>query len=195
MLNYQFRTLDNWQGERVRQRRSSIFRAQWIDTLDLLEAELKHLRATEIVIQADVSTDMLKNDGMLRANASPSTPRVCLSFQSKHGPLSYPCDDFMGWQDNVRAIALALQALRAVDRYGVTRRAEQYKGWQALAGPPPVDKWALIQELTRLAGDAAHGQLEKQVKLARVRCHPDRHGGDETLARRVNQIAQLLGVK
>ena len=33
---------------------------------------------------------------------------------------------------NLRAIALALAALRAVERYGVTRRQEQYKGWAEL---------------------------------------------------------------
>jgi hypothetical protein len=36
------------------------------------------------------------------------------------------------WQHNVRAIALGLEALRKVDRYGITRRGEQYAGWKAL---------------------------------------------------------------
>lgn len=49
--------------------------------------------------------------------------------------LSYPCDSCDNWQHNVRSIALALQALRAVDRYGVTRRAEQYRGWGKLPAP------------------------------------------------------------
>ncbi len=32
----------------------------------------------------------------------------------------------------MRAVALSLQALRAVDRYGVTKRGEQYVGWRAI---------------------------------------------------------------
>lgn len=44
----------------------------------------------------------------------------------RRGHLSYPCDTFTTLQDNLRVIALALEALRMVDRYGVTRRGEQY---------------------------------------------------------------------
>ena len=32
---------------------------------------------------------------------------------------------------NLRSIALGLKALRAVDRYGVSRRGEQYAGFRA----------------------------------------------------------------
>ncbi len=39
------------------------------------------------------------------------------------------CCDF--WQHNVRSIALGLEALRAVDRYGISRRGEQYAGFRA----------------------------------------------------------------
>ena len=49
--------------------------------------------------------------------------------------MSYPCDKYSNWQANLRAIALSLEALRAEDRYGVTRRAEQYKGWAKLLPP------------------------------------------------------------
>lgn len=35
------------------------------------------------------------------------------------------------WQHNVRSIALGLEALRAVDRYGITRRGQQYAGFRA----------------------------------------------------------------
>jgi len=38
----------------------------------------------------------------------------------------------------MRAIALSLQALRAVDRYGVARRAEQYRGWKQLPSATPA---------------------------------------------------------
>ena len=39
------------------------------------------------------------------------------------------CCDF--WQHNLRSIALGLEALRAVDRYGISRRGEQYAGFRA----------------------------------------------------------------
>src|SRR5579863_10251967 len=57
---------------------------------------------------------------MLYAGAKLRTQGIILTFNSKHGPLSYPCDKYSNWQANLRAIALSLEALRAVDRYGVT---------------------------------------------------------------------------
>lgn len=45
--------------------------------------------------------------------------------------LVYATDCCEFWQHNVRSIALGLQALRAVDRYGISRRGEQYAGFKA----------------------------------------------------------------
>jgi hypothetical protein len=45
--------------------------------------------------------------------------------------LVYATDACVYWQHNVRSIALGLEALRAVDRYGITRKGEQYAGFRA----------------------------------------------------------------
>lgn len=106
----------------------------WSGTMDLLERELRFLGAKNILLQMQVEARDIRNDGWIKANARPSGPGVILTFDSKYGPLSYPCDTFRDWQTNVRAVALALEALRKVDRYGVTRRGEQYTGFGQL--PP-----------------------------------------------------------
>lgn len=118
-------------------RRRATFRIGYSDRLSLLESELAKLGAKEIVIQAQFEAKDIRNDGWPRSSARPKGPAVVLSFQSKHGPLSYPCDSYDAWEDNLYAIALALEALRAVDRYGVTKRAEQYKGWAQLPPAKP----------------------------------------------------------
>jgi hypothetical protein len=93
---------------------------------------------------------------------------VTVAFDSKHGSLKYTADKFATWQENLRAIALGLEALRKVDRYGVTTRGEQYTGWKALpAGEsePNVERGrSLIEEFGG-------------VKQALMATHPDR-GGD-----------------
>jgi hypothetical protein len=49
----------------------------------------------------------------------------------------FAVDMFPSWQDNLRAIALGLEALRKVERYGIANRGEQYAGWaQLTAGGP-----------------------------------------------------------
>lgn len=59
-----------------------------------------------------------------------------------------------------------LEALRAVDRHGITRRGEQYAGFKALPpGGPSVERGRLLVE--------QHGS----VRRALLATHPD-HGGD-----------------
>lgn len=134
MLDYVVRPIEAWPGEQTKTPVRSRFDTPHNETLRLLERELNHLRARTVVVQAFVTESDLRNDGMIRANARPRRPGIVLSFESKHGPLSYPCDTFDRWEDNLRAIALSLEALRSVDRYGVTKRAEQYTGWKRLGG-------------------------------------------------------------
>lgn len=90
-------------------------------------------------------------------------------------------DAFPHWQDNVRAIALGLEALRKVDRYGIGKRGEQYVGWRALP-----------------AGDA--GEVDRGRDLieeaggvrAALKCHHPDHGGDPADFSAVQAARELL---
>jgi len=139
-MDVRFRPISTWPGEHTppHQRKSRwSFKASWPQTLDLLDRELYQLGARNIVIEIALRESDIRLDGWPRADArSPSHPGVVVSFDSKHGPLRYATDVFEYWQHNVRAIALGLEALRKVDRYGITRRGEQYTGWKAL--PPGI---------------------------------------------------------
>jgi hypothetical protein len=175
------------------------FKASWSDTVDLLERELRHLRAKDVVLQLDVQEKDIRVDGMLRANAAPSHPAVRISFESVHGPLTYATDSCEHWQHNVRSIALGLEALRAVDRYGVTKRGEQYAGWKALpAGAGESSSHMTKDEagslLYRVSGVGIFQPPEEAFRKARARAHPDRNGGDRTLWDQVEQAAKVLGV-
>ena len=203
MLTYQFRPIDQWPGEKTKSRKKSQFSASWSATLDKLESELKHLRAKDIVIQAGVTSAEIRNDGMLRSTAKPSWPGVILSFSSKHGELSYPCDTYTDWQSNVRAIALALEALRTVDRYGVTRRAEQYQGWAKLPGPNNPDQNPTTFEhavnlFLRVAGGNKEeilrnrDYMEQVYRRACAATHPDHYPEHAEMFRRIQTAKQIL---
>jgi hypothetical protein len=183
-----YRPLGVWpSGKRTQNRERSRFRAGWSDTLNLLERELAHLGVrydAMIVIEAGYTEGEIRLDGLPRRDARPRDPAVVLNFDSKYGPLRYGCDTYTMHDDNLRAIALALEALRAVDRYGVTKRGEQYAGWKALPdgslNHEQAQQWI-----------ADHGG---SVAEALRRTHPD-HGGNvgdlaRTLeARKVLQLA------
>jgi len=142
-VSIRFVPIQKWPGEPTprNDREDSRFRAPYRDTLDLLDKELFQLSARNVIIQAYMEQGQIRNDGWPYSTAQPSQPGVILSFEKlnedegRYEEVSFPCDRFNLWEDNLRAIALALEALRKVDRYGVTQHGEQYKGWTRLPAP------------------------------------------------------------
>ena len=157
-----FRPLVDWPTPSATRKRAP-FRAPYSETLRLLIHELDMLGNTgPRVIQVALSEADIRRDGLPRANARPAHPAVALSFTSRHGPMHLSTDTFDDWRDNLRAIALGLESLRRVDRYGIARSGEQYAGWLQLEASTRGS--ALIRE---------HGGVRAAMKAT----HPDR-GGD-----------------
>jgi hypothetical protein len=201
MLEYRTAPLPTtWPGKSNGERGNSPFKSDWGATLSLLERELRHLNAHDVVLAIGVLAAHIRNDGGVRADARIREPGVVLSFTSGPDRLSFPCDRFNFWQDNVRAIALALEALRKVDRYGV-QSGRQYQGFKALPGAGQssigmsTDAAALV--LSALTGDppmpmtTRAGAAREAVRSARAKAHPDR-GGDRLIWDDVNQAAAIL---
>lgn len=212
-MTYTVRPLSDRSWLRPARRGRSRFTAYWSDTLDLLQREVAHLGGRDLVIEIDVPEHGIKNDGMLRSNARPTDPAVVVAFESKHGPLLYRSDQFSQlawgshathpWQDNVRAVALTLEALRAVDRYGATETGQQYAGFKALpagrAMPPShMTTEQAYDVLCEVLGPKAvvddDVSDEQLVRRAKAAAHPDRNGGDRTFWDQVEQAATVLGV-
>lgn len=185
------------------QRQSTRFSAKWVETEQLLVDEVERLDGRNLVIEVDVREQDLRLDGTLRANAREAeTPGVVVAFESKHGPILHRCDTFTApytwqgphWQHNVRAIALTLQALRAVDRYGAADTGQQYAGFKAL----PAGRAMAASHMTRTDAEnvLVHwGGADGDFRRARAAAHPDRHRGDRTAWDQVEQAAQVLGVR
>lgn len=178
----------------VHERTSGRFQADLDATWKLLERELRHLEAGEpVVIEAGYEAREIRLDGRPRAGARPVDPGVIVSFESRLGPLRYACDTYWRWESNLRAIGLTLEHLRAVDRYGVTRRGEQYQGWSAL---PPAGAGEMSPEeaeaFIRHHG-GGNGPLLDAYRAAAKRLHPDVGGSDEDFVRleRARQAAGL----
>jgi hypothetical protein len=187
-----------WPGDLTPQsrRRSPTFKASLTQTVKTLSTEIRNLcdtraqrESAELLLA--IPAEGFRLDGKPRANAYPEHPGVIFSIDSKHGRLSYPCDTFTTWQANLRAIALALEALRLVDRYGVTRRGEQYRGFlelEATAAPAGFrTSLEAIEFLAQVAGGVEDGPVPNLVVLRRAQRagHPD-NGGDPALFQRVS---------
>lgn len=192
--------IQDWPTELTEERKESRFRAAWaisrtgnMSTLELLDRELRFLEAENLLLQMAVTPGDIRRDGKIRANATPSHPGVILTFDSKFGPISYPCDAFWDWRDNVRAIALSLEALRRVDRYGVSKRGEQYTGWKRLAARVDGGPHAVLALHARLSEAEVRKDPRRAYLLASKATHPDRGGEAKDFAL-VGEAARILGV-
>jgi hypothetical protein len=163
-----FRPLPLWPYKPTENRRSiGTFKAAWSDTLDLVEYEIGLLAGADIIIAGAFREEDIRLDGMMRSTARvPEHPGIEISFDSAHGRLVYASDVCDFWQHNVRSIGLGLEALRAVNRYGISRKGEQYAGWLQLGwANEPIQ---LGRTLVEVAG-GMHQALKAH--------HPD-YGGE-----------------
>ena len=201
-IEMRFLPIEKWPGTPtpLHKRRHSTFRSSWSQTADLLESELEHLKASDTAIQADCDRSQLRLDGKnFRANAKLRGPGIVVSFSSRGKHLSFPCDAFLDWQDNVRAVALTLQHLRAVDRYGVTQRDEQYTGWAKLPGPVSSGHTGFNGNFEAMQFLRDHGiptENHGAIRGLAIRTfHPDKHGGDDSLWKQWLSAAGVLGIE
>jgi len=167
-------------------------------TLDLLEYELRQLKARDVRIEAGYNLASLRNDGWPRGGTRPSHPGVVLYFTGVDGDMCFPAGAYSRMEDNLHGIALTLECLRAVDRYGVTMAHEQYRGFLAL---PPArsasEAWTIDSAVAWLAlrtGRTESSLLENRAtyreayRAAAARMHPDNPAGS------VDQFAVLQAV-
>jgi hypothetical protein len=199
MLNATFRPLHQWPNPRIAHKAAQ-FKAGWLNTLDMLEHELGKLRAHDIVIQIEDPEGIkgIRNDGSYRIVSKshyPNKAGVILTFESPKGSISMPCDRYDDWQDNLRAIALSLEALRPVDRYGVTRGNEQYRGWAQIEPPSNgMDREKALEVIASILGaprDAVDANPAAFVREARIRYHPD-STTDEAVKKTRHEMSALI---
>lgn len=211
--NLDVRPLTTWPGTLTAwsSRTRSQFSAPLRSTLTLLTRELDALGARHPVLEVAIPADQFRIDGRPRANAREEHPGVVLSLPTTHvGALRYATDTFDRWQDNLRAIALGLEALRKVDRYGITRRGEQYAGFKAIGSGIAMPAAAAVQmtvdEAARVLADLSRTEhvtpdpsrlIEFEAaraaafRVAARTHHPDA-GGDRATWDRLEQAKHVL---
>jgi hypothetical protein len=167
--------------------------------LELLEREAEQLLAVSVIIEIAVAAGDIRQDGKPRASARPTLPAIVVYILRRNKtPLQFASDAFTGWQDNLRAIALTMENLRAIDRYGVTKAEEQYRGFEAIEAPQAVSRERQCAEvIANYTLKTAEDLLSNfdALKLAyRAACrqtHPD-FGGDAEAFKVVQEAYEFL---
>lgn len=142
-----------------------------------LQVQLNRLGADEEILSTNVE---LRLDGQPRSDRrTPSDPGAAVYFTMSGGkPRVLACDRWDRVADNIAALAAHIEAIRAVDRYGVGTLEQAFAGYRALAAS--ASEWWQVLELTpsatRLEAEEAHRRLAKQH-------HPDVGGSHDTMAK------------
>lgn len=215
-----------WQdANRAKLRLPPPFSATYTDTLNVLDRELNAIGTTNAHLQLGVNDRDIRQDGRLRADVKVSHPGVILTIDTReHGTLTYATDRFaarwsgqVSWQANLRGIALGLEALRKVQRYGIAEQGQQYAGYKAigsgielhraemtveaaaetLAGAITNDRGEInigdyggwINDPAALINDP--GLIADTYRIAVLAHHPD-HGGDPDTFRRITEARDVL---
>jgi hypothetical protein len=200
------RPIEHWPAEVTPRRVTAPFSASWEKTARLFTHELLMLGARDIVVQLALDERDLRMDGLPYATTRLAHPGVVVTFASDRagGVVRIATDRFTTAEDNLRAVALALEALRKVDRYGVTSGGEQYTGWLAIEPPnQPPSPDAAAHLLIEASGETGYGaqtflsygydQLRRDVWRAVVRRHhPDAAGRDIAYWRQLVEAKRVV---
>lgn len=141
-----------------------------------VQDEVRRLGGINLVISSNLP---VRRDGMPYANSSqPADRAVAVYFKYKQKPMCFACDRWDKVQDNMRAIAKTIDALRGIERWGSGSMVEQaFTGFMALAAPE--QSWQVLgisSHATRAEIEGAHSRLA-------MKHHPDRGGDTNTMAR------------
>lgn len=192
----------DWPGELKGTRKSAQFASTLATTARELAAELDKLKARNPRLRVAVTREQLYLDGSaIRAGERPFHPGVVLVFDTPEGQMTFPCDTYTRWEDNLRAITKTLEALRAIDRWGVTT-GQQYGGFLAIEAARSMpagfssfeEAWRYLEEVAGLPKDVyepPESRLPRLVRAALRRTHPDM-GGDPAEFRRVTLAEQFI---
>lgn len=203
-MNVTFRPIEEWPAsvpgepgfEPYRLRERARFDSDWErGTLALLRYELVRLGVDAVVIKLALTDRDIRRDGWPRANSRPEHPGVILEWQIGEQWYRRAAEKFDHWRDNVRAVALTLQRLRDIERWGAVS-GEQYEGFKLELESPRNNALEARRVLEELAGlspeDARTMESVRLYRLARRRTHPDAGGSNEAF-NEVQEAWRVLG--
>jgi hypothetical protein len=175
--------------KRTHARRSAPYKVTMVKAFADLQRTLKLLGAVRgsVVVSSNVPPRNAMgtpcNDG-----AKLEDPGVAVYWTTQaHGERVVACDRWNTVRDNVRAIGLALEGLRAMERAGATqildRAFQAFGALPAGEGAPVVRPWWEVLGFPKaLTGSLSVAVIEARYRELATKAHPDKGGSDAAMA-------------
>lgn len=159
------------------------FKMTFAAARDRLLDELRKMGARYVVISTDVP---LRRDGLPYADGDPKDPGVAVYFDLDGEQHVLACDRWDRVRMNTQALALTVDALRGLERWGSTdimRRA--FSAFEMLAAPIVTPRsWREVLDIRDWQTANMATVRESYRQLAKL-CHPD-VGGDHAAMAELN---------
>jgi hypothetical protein len=150
------------------------------DGLQRLYGELRRLGAATVIISSNLQ---LREDGWPYANQAKrlDDPGIAVYFRLSGAARVLACDKWNSAADNLAAIAGHIEAIRAVDRYGVGTLEQAFAGYAAL----PANTAANWRDVFGFKPDerVTWDQVQERFRERARSAHPDAGGSDLEMAR------------
>jgi hypothetical protein len=164
--------------KRTRARRSGSFKkyGKYINVeqaTQRLQRELDRLGAKDATLSTNLSLNLR---GIPRGDENPGDPGAAIYFAYKGKATVLACDTYYRVADNIAALAAHLDALRAIERYGVGTIEQALAGYKALPADTAAD-WRVAFGFTSGARITVD-EMNSRYKLMAKDRHPDKTGDD-----------------
>jgi hypothetical protein len=172
-----------WPRKESWQRSSSRYEVDFATARDHLANELRLSRARDVVISTNVP---LRRDGLPLANMrQPDDPGVAVYWTGRGNrgepvPRVIACDVWRTVRENLRAVGLAVEAIRSLERTGASEILERaFAGFARLPETAGAgDHWTTLGIARGVSAD----ELARRYRELAREHHPDRGGNPATMA-------------
>ncbi len=150
------------------------FKTTFFRAMANLTREIKLLGGDKIIFSTDIP---LRKDGLPYSDMRPKSgdPGVAVYFTRKGKQLCFACDCYLTPDDNMHAIALTVEALRGIARWGTGDMMEAaFRGFIALPEKTGGVAW---WEVLGVPSSATLEQAKAAYRKLVIKHHPDA-GGD-----------------
>ena len=161
-----------WPTTESTRREAGVFKTELPAALSNLRKEVERLGGKTLVLSSNYTLGA----------TNPAEPGVVAYFTWQDLNVAIPCDRWRRLEHNVQAIALTIEAMRGMERWGAKHMIKAlFTGFKALPAPSESPWWQTLG----VKADATPAKVREAFHVLAKKHHPDA-GGDPELFRRIS---------